>query len=200
MKIYYFTLLLLLLTCQSDKQNIDYFELFKKSDLVFNKNKGIAQDNGLVELSTENVGYFQKFLFIKSANYPNEIIRTNANELYLIYQKYYKNKFQNYSEFLYNVLNFKIIIPTSIIDKDNIVHLDINVMAEYYQNGIKYILKKYTYNEKEKIFLKENLNSKKVITIIYVLYINAYQYHSNDINAQQWFTKQNSLKYILYDY
>ncbi|MFT3919996.1 hypothetical protein [Cloacibacterium sp.] len=200
MKINYLLLLMLLFSCQKNNQQTNHFELFKKDDLVFNDNMGTVLDNGLVKLSTIDIGRFQEFLFIKSTDFPHKVVRINADELYLIYQDYYRDKFENYSEFLYNALNFKIVIPLTLIDIDDIVDLDVNIIDKYNKNGLRYVLEKYTYYEDKKVFLYKNLNDKERISIIYILYINAYQYHFNDYNEQEWFIKQNSLKYILKDH
>lgn len=194
MKLHHLFLLMIFFSCQKNNKSIG-FELYKKDDLVFNKNK--KTDDGSINLNGLDNGRFQEFLFIKSTDYPTNIVKTNANELYFIYNKYYQYKFHNYSQFLYNVLNFKIIIPHDLIDSDDIIGLDVNIIGEYEKSGLDYILKRYTYNEDKKIFLNKTLNEKEKITIIYILYINAYQYHFDDHNAQEWFVRQNSLKYMI---
>ncbi|MEC5395951.1 hypothetical protein [Bergeyella sp. RCAD1439] len=178
-----FALLIILFFTQSCNKNTD---LFKYEDLSLSS----YNENDLFL-----IGY-RAFVFVKTSEI-NTLGYLNSEELNMMYEKYYAEEY-DYTSFLSDVLNFKKSIPVSYIKPSNLFRLD-SVLVEYYESGgIELIQEKYTERRGDRFYLDKNLSDiVKRRTILYLFYINAYEYYRDDYSSNEWFEKKESLCFLL---
>lgn len=145
-------------------------------------------DNEIVDISVVDV---KEYVFIK-VYADKKIAKIPVEELYIIYQKYYKD--EDYILFLYKVLNFKKAIPIQYFNNQKGLYtLNNEVLQIYKEKGIEEIKNIYTI-EKEigKFFINPVVNEDDIITIQYLFYINKYEYYHDDYIPLMWFEKSGN--------
>jgi hypothetical protein len=108
----------------------------------------------------------------------------NINILHDIYIRYYKNTYKNFSLFLSDALNQKIIFKEKECDDHDISYFKLNHIVEkhYHElslmNFIKYYCDK---DDKSNFFVKRKYNNDKyLMTILFYLFLNNYEITSDD--------------------
>lgn len=182
---FFMFLIILFFSTSCGKKEISNTNLFNLEDLK------PLPSNGSGILLTE----FREFIFVKTSD-----IKTfgflNSEELNEIYEKYFSKKY-NYTSFLNNVLNFKISIPIDYIDGKKIFQLDSIIIEDYEKGGINSIQKKYTKEKNNRFYLNKNIdNDVKIKTILYLFYINKYEYYRDDYSSNEWFEKKEILHFF----
>lgn len=142
-------------------------------------------DNEIVEILIVDI---KDYVFVKVFN-SKKIAQVSIEDLDFIYQEYYKN--EDYTLFLYEVLNFKKAIPIQYFSNQNRIHtLDSKILDIYNKKGIEGIKSLYTTEEKKgKFFINPTMEYNHIITIQYLFYINKYEYYNDDYIPLMWFEK-----------
>jgi hypothetical protein len=125
------------------------------------------------------------------------VSESNFMELKMIYDTFYKNKHNEFHNFLFLTLNQKISIPStykSIFTPYQTFIIDSKIKKLYENNGIDIILKKYcSQNNNSFLLNKGALKLNEINSISYYLFINQYLRIDDDYNATINFRKLNLL-------
>lgn len=181
MKILKLIILLLLVSCYNKEE---LFSMENIQEFSSPPKKG-SIDNETVEISITDI---KEYVFIKVDD-KQRIAKVSINDLDFIYQEYYKN--EDYTLFLYEVLNFKKAIPIQYFSNQNRIHtLDSKILDIYNKKGIEGIKSLYTTEEKKgKFFINPTMEYNHIVTIQYLFYINKYEYYNDDYIPLMWFEK-----------
>lgn len=179
--------LLVLISCDS---NTELFSIESIRDFSISpKEKNI--DNEITDILMVDL---KEYVFIK-VDKSQKVAKISLEELQIIYEKYYKKE-NDYTTFLYEVLNFKKFIPIQYFSNHKkIYQLNSSLMNQYKNMGIKGIKKLYTTEkEKGKFYINSTIDTNYIITIQYIFYINKYEHYSDDYIPLQWFVKTSDFK------
>lgn len=182
MKIVKILILLLIISCQNNE------DLFSFEDV---KNFSLPVKKEHSEVIIMDMAEFKEYVFVKISN-SNKIAKISIEDLQVIYDKNYKN--DNYTMFLYKVLNLRKTIPiTFFCNYTNIHTLKHDIMELYEKEGINKIKTFYTIEkEKGKFYVKYFVDDESMITIQYLFYINKYEYYEDDYIPLMWFEKNEN--------
>ena len=179
--------LLVLISCDS---NAELFSIESIRDFsASSKEKDI--DNEITDILMVDL---KEYVFVK-VDKSQKVAKISLEELQIIYEKYYKKE-NDYTSFLYEVLNFKKFIPIQYFSNyKKIYQLNSSLMNQYKSIGIKGIKKLYTTKkEKGKFYINSTIDTNYIITIQYIFYINKYEHYSDDYIPLQWFVKTSDFK------
>lgn len=179
--------LLVLISCDS---NAELFSIESIRDFsASSKEKDI--DNEITDILMVDL---KEYVFVK-VDKSQKVAKISLEELQIIYEKYYKKE-NDYTSFLYEVLNFKKFIPIQYFSNHKkIYQLNNSLMNQYKNMGIKGIKKMYTTEkEKGKFYINSTIDTNYIITIQYIFYINKYEHYSDDYIPLQWFVKTSDFK------
>lgn len=177
-------ILLLLVSCygKEDLFSLESIREFSSSS------KEEKTDEEMVEIAAISI---KDYVFIK-VNDEQKIAQIPMEDLYIIHQEYYKD--EDYTSFLYEVLNFKKSIPTQYFHNKNRIHtLDTKILHIYHKKGIEEIKSLYTTEQKKgRFFISSTMDEDDIITIQYLFYINKYEYYFDDYIPLMWFEKREN--------
>ena len=182
--------LLFLLVLISYDSNTELFSIESIRDFSISpKEKNI--DNEITDILMVDL---KEYVFVK-VDKSQKVAKISLEELQIIYEKYYKKE-NDYTTFLYEVLNFKKFIPIQYFSNHKkIYQLNSSLMNQYKNMGIKGIKKLYTTEkEKGKFYINSTIDTNYIITIQYIFYINKYEHYSDDYIPLQWFVKTSDFK------
>ena len=182
--------LLFLLVLISYDSNAELFSIESIRDFsASSKEKDI--DNEITDILMVDL---KEYVFVK-VDKSQKVAKISLEELQIIYEKYYKKE-NDYTSFLYEVLNFKKFIPIQYFSNyKKIYQLNSSLMNQYKSIGIKGIKKLYTTEkEKGKFYINSTIDTNYIITIQYIFYINKYEHYSDDYIPLQWFVKTSDFK------
>ena len=182
--------LLFLLVLISYDSNTELFSIESIRDFSISpKEKNI--DNEITDILMVDL---KEYVFVK-VDKSQKVAKISLEELQIIYEKYYKKE-NDYTSFLYEVLNFKKFIPIQYFSNyKKIYQLNSSLMNQYKSIGIKGIKKLYTTEkEKGKFYINSTIDTNYIITIQYIFYINKYEHYSDDYIPLQWFVKTSDFK------
>ncbi len=105
----------------------------------------------------------------------------------LIYQRYYKNHYTSYDDFLKSLYDYKINDIGSYFNTPNdYINIDNKILKEYNFKGINYILGKYLVkNNKEVYEFKYEFNE----TVCFIMFINEFFVYRNCYTGLYHFSK-----------
>lgn len=143
--------------------------------------------------STEDIKYFLegdleislfkdntiKFILLKNGN----LMDTYVGQLNDIYLKDFQTEYESFDEFLYDALNFKLIIENNYFsERSNYkFRLSNTIEKEYEKEGLSYLLDRYIEKESENIyFIDSSLSLEEKYTVLYYAYINHHFVNSSD--------------------
>ena len=166
--------LFIFLHCSSPQSNI-YFKL----PLLEN----IAQLS-LIEPPPPIISFTR--VYIKGAN--DSIGEITFDRLYIVYQITFKDKYQKYSDFLFDALNQKVIVdtqnPQNRLYFSNIFIKDLNIDNVYKKRGLQGIMDNYCVKKNGSYILnKDNLTMNKIMTVSYFFFLNQYLRYDDDYYA-----------------
>ena len=120
-----------------------------------------------------------KFILLKNGNLTD----TYVSQLNYIYLKDFQTEYESFDEFLYDVLNFKLIMENNYFSERSnyIFSLSNKIENEYKAEGLLYLLDNYIEKETEDTyFINTSLSLKEKYTILYYAYINHHYVIDND--------------------
>jgi len=188
--VYFLILVLSFLACKNNEQ----VELYSKATCnrfsLSNKKEAIT-NNKEQKINFSTLHRYRDFIFVKTDD-ENMIGIINIRDMRSIYNAYY----QEYDEqdFLYKTLNLRLKIPLIYLKKTNIniINLDSNILQNYKQEGVNYLIKNFTSQSSKHglEFDSKNLSINQSETVKYLFYINLYDFYWDDYYAKGWFNKE----------
>jgi len=188
--VYFLISVLSFLACENNKQVELYSKATCNSFSLSNKKENIT-NNKDQKINFSILCRYRDFIFVKTDD-ENMIGIINIRDMRSIYNTYY----QKYEEqdFLYKILNLKLKIPLLYLRKTNIniINLDSNILQNYKQVGINYLIKNFTSQSLKHglEFDSKNLSVNQSETVKYLFYINLYDFYWDDYYAKGWFNKE----------
>jgi len=135
----------------------------------------------LASLLTPNGYYVDVVVPLKE----NRILIINATELLNTYKRYYSNLFPNDFEFLQALYSGKINNIENYLGHFTKSIIDNNIMKEYYENGIEFIITKYLQRVNNNDYVYKE---KFTPTVVKIMFMNNYYLYYDDQAASFYFS------------
>ena len=146
----------------------------------FTKKISINQDTSLPS------AFVKSNLYVKVSE--NSILETNVKFLSDIYNNHFKDQYKDFHDFLDSALNQNLIIPIDISTQYE--YRIFNIDNEIVKLSNKNIIMQYLKAEKGKYyFYPRQLNSDKIQTILYKLFLDNYLISFDDYGGKYIITK-----------
>lgn len=171
----FYIISIFLISCSSDKEELFSMESIRED--ISNSDENFHKEAKNIVLDIQEG---KEFFFVK-ISHSEKIATISLEDLQILYEENFSQD-ENYTEFLYQVLNFKKSIPKNLIDNPNKIHtLNNKIMTKYTEKGIESIKKEYTTEEKKDNFCLDTiLESDEILTIMYLFYLNKYECYHDD--------------------
>lgn len=161
-----FIFLLIMLSCNDNSKKIDKKTISRLSQGDFS----IPSVHG--------------FLYLFFSVEGDEKGQGNVNVLHDIYIRYYRDTYEDFSSFLSEALNQKIIFKKKELESHDIIYFKINRVVDkhYHDLTLNNFIEYYCNKENENnFFVKQKYyNDEYLMSILYYLFINNYDVTSDD--------------------
>lgn len=143
--------------------------------IINHLSKSIDTDSNYVDSSQYNI------LFVKVDS--NKYLQTNGRELSEIYHRNHFDKYKDYEDFLYNILNQKDILT---IEKTQSIPFELN--RKIAEKSTKEIINQYAIKESNGKYILRS-NYEDINSILYLFFINSYTISFDDYSGNFIITK-----------
>jgi hypothetical protein len=164
--------------------------------LLFNVSCGNISDEYLTNIDcskVDNLGIniAEEFLIVvrvKDNIHISDLIISNHFLYYFVFKEHYSENYDEFIDFLDDVLSQNLLLPKKII-KGRVINPNNIVLQENKKNGFDFVKNKYSIEKGNKLVAKYPMPEENYYSLIKIMFEHNYYILEDDYSGEYWFFK-----------